>query len=287
MVWKDSKYDLNKWLKIKDKLHYIDSPQIMGVLNVTPDSFYRQSQNSSFDEAMQCVNQMVNAGVDLIDVGGVSTRPGADLLSTKQELRRVIPIIKAISDSFPELVISVDTFRAEVAYEAVTHGASIVNDVYGGRYDDAMFQTVAELGVPYVLMHSRGDAKDMQDKCSYEDVTLQVIDELSVKLKALEKLGVKDVIIDPGFGFAKTLSQNYQLFEHLEMLNVLASPLLIGISRKSMIYKLLNEDAESALNGTTVLNTVAALKKADFLRVHDVKEACEVKRIVEMLKIAN
>ena len=266
------------------KLHDFNCPMIMGVINVTPDSFYEDSRLENTAQIISKVEEMVSSGAQIIDIGGVSTRPGADLLSTQEELNRVLPVIKAIRSLYPDLLISIDTFRADVAREAVSIGANIINDVYGGKYDEQMFDTVAELQVPYILMHSRGDANNMQDLCEYMDVTQEVCLELSQSIALLRSKGVKDIIVDPGFGFAKNLSQNYELFQNLSLLTILDCPILLGISRKSMIYKLLNTDTQGALNGTSILNTVGIMKGASIIRVHDVKEANEVLQIISMMK---
>ena len=284
MEVKDNKYDLINGFKSHDKFYNLNSPLVMGVLNVTPDSFYEDSRKHNFEEAMSQISKMIGAGADIIDVGGVSTRPNADLLSNDEELKRVIPIIKEISQRYPEILISIDTFRADVAREAIFAGAHIINDVYGGRYDDKMFDTVAELDVPYVLMHSRGDAQNMQDLCDYKDVVMDVCNDLSQSIQLLRSKGVKDIIVDPGFGFAKSIEQNYELFEGLQFLKLLDCSLLVGVSRKSMIYKTLNTTASESLNGTTVLNTLGMLKGASIIRVHDVKEAVEVVQLIAALK---
>lgn len=281
---KDNKYDAKYMIKCADKLYELECPLIMGVLNITPDSFYEKSRMQDTPNWMEKVKNRVDAGAQIIDVGGVSTRPGADLLSSKEEIERIIPVIKSLRIEFPHLLISVDTFRADVAKKAVENGADIINDVYGGRYDDSMFDTVAELKVPYVLMHSRGEAKNMQDLCEYDDVVEEVVLELSESISQLRAKGVKDIIVDPGFGFAKNLEQNYELFKNLNLLEVLECPILIGVSRKSMIYKLFDSSPEKALNGTTVLNTIGLQNSAAIIRVHDVEEAFEARQIVEKMK---
>ncbi|WP_317133918.1 dihydropteroate synthase [Brumimicrobium oceani] len=255
----------------------------MGIINVTPDSFYKESRMGNSSQLMDEVTAMIDGGAHIIDVGGISTRPGADLMTNTEELSRVIPAIKEIREKFPKILISVDTFRADVAKQAVLVGANIINDVYGGRYDDKMFDTVAELQVPYILMHSRGDASNMKSLDNYNDVAADVCLELSENLWELRAKGVKDIIIDPGFGFAKNVEQNYELLKHLSVLNLLECPVLIGVSRKSMIYKLLNSSPQEALNGTSVLNTIGLVKNASIIRVHDVKEASEVAKIVRNL----
>ncbi|WP_107040355.1 dihydropteroate synthase [Brumimicrobium mesophilum] len=284
MVVKDNNYDSNSMLLNGDILYNFKCPIVMGIINITPDSFYEDSRSIDSTDILNQVRAMVSAGAQIVDVGGVSTRPGADLLSSDEELSRIIPIIKDIRSNFPTLMISVDTFRADVAKQAVLNGANIINDVYGGGFDDKMFDTVAELQVPYVLMHSRGNASNMQDLSVYDDVVEDVCRELSWKLQELRAKGVKDVIIDPGFGFAKNLNQNYELFKNLSLLQILDCPILVGISRKSMIYNLLRSNPKEALNGTSVLNTFGLLNNAAIIRVHDVEEADEVVQIVSKLK---
>lgn len=284
MKSKDNNYDLNNRFRYKDKLINLQNPLIMGILNVTSNSFFEKSRKSGLHEAIQHVEEMVRAGADIIDVGGISTRAKADLFNIDEELNRVIPVIKAIREKYPDLIISVDTFRSKVAYESVKAGADIVNDVYGGRYDEEMFDIVAELQVPYILMHSRGDSHNMQDLCHYDDVVEEVCFELSEQVEILKSKGVKDIILDPGFGFAKTLEQNFELLKNIHYLKVLGLPMLIGISRKSMIYKLFDFEPKDALNGTTVLNTFALLNDAKIIRVHDVKEAYQVKQLILKMK---
>ncbi|MCO5270016.1 MAG: dihydropteroate synthase [Brumimicrobium sp.] len=280
MEGKDTKYRLNKQIICKDNLIDLSFPLVMGVINVTPDSFYKGSRNDSVNTVLNRVKIMVDQGVDIIDVGGISTRSGADLMTEKEELERILPVIQEIRQKYPNLLVSIDTFRSSVAKQAVECGAHIINDVYGGRMDSKMFEVVAELNVPYILMHSRGDASNMQSLCYYEDVVQDVILELSKAIKNLRELGVKDVIIDPGFGFAKNLEQNYELMRGLSYLELLNCPLLVGISRKSMVYKFLECSPETALNGTTVLNTIALLNNTSIIRVHDVKEARETIKII-------
>lgn len=281
---KDNNYAVKNMLFRADKLYSFNSTLIMGIINVTPDSFYSESRGLNKSNLFEQVEDMVEAGAQILDVGGVSTRPGAVLLTTDEELKRVVPIIKEIRSAFPEILISIDTFRSKVAKAAVEAGANIVNDVYGGRYDDEMFDTVASLNVPYVLMHSRGDASNMQDLTTYDNLVEDVILELSKSIRELRRRNVKDIIIDPGFGFAKNMHQNYELMKHISCFNVLDCPLLIGVSRKSMIYKLFNSTPERALNGTSVLNTWAVGNNAAILRVHDPKEAREVVEIMQKIK---
>lgn len=252
----------------------------MGILNATPDSFFSGSRARELDRALQAAEEMLNAGADILDIGGQSTRPGAERISVDEERERVIPVIDAVASRFPEAMISVDTFYAAIAADAVTAGAGIVNDVSAGSIDGEMFQTVATLQVPYILMHMQGTPETMQQNPQYEDVVTDTIRMLSGKLEQLRLLGVADVWIDPGFGFGKTLEHNYQLVKRLEEFSVLDCPVLAGVSRKGMIWKLLGSSPDEALNGTTVVNTMALLNGATILRVHDVREAKEAVKIV-------
>lgn len=265
-----------KTLNLRGRLLHIERPQVMGILNVTPDSFFAQSRKPVREQALRQAELMLKQGADLLDVGGYSTRPGALHVSLEQELERVVPVVELLSQYFPQAIVSVDTFRARVAREAVEAGALLVNDVSGGTLDADMLATVGGLQVPYVLMHMKGTPQDMQQHAQYEDVLREVMDFFVQQLEAFYAAGGKDAILDPGFGFAKTPEQNYALLNQLEQLQLLECPLLVGVSRKSMIWKRLGITAEEALNGTTVLNTIAVLKGASFLRVHDVKEARQV-----------
>lgn len=255
----------------------------MAILNITPDSFYSSSRASSIDEALQKAENFVNAGAKFIDVGAYSSRSGAADVSETEETARVVPIIQALNQAFPETLISVDTFRASVAEKSIEAGAHIINDIAAGNLDEKMFETVAKLQVPYIMMHMKGTPQNMQDSPNYENVTKEVFSYFSEKIKTLTALGVKDIILDPGFGFAKTVDHNYELLKNMQMLNFFELPLLVGFSRKSMITKALNIKTEDALNGTTVLNTSALLKGANILRVHDVKEAVECVELVNRL----
>ncbi len=256
----------------------------MGILNVTPDSFFAGSRvnndRGTTNEVVDRAGQMLRDGATFLDIGGYSTRPGAPDISPGEESDRVLPAIEAIFCTWPDALISVDTFRADVARQAVEAGACMVNDVAGGTLDHAMFQTVAELGVPYVLMHLRGTPQTMQSLAKYDNLVTEVIDELGNQLAKLRALGHKDVILDPGFGFAKTPAHNFALLNQLESFRLFSEPLLVGISRKSTIWRTLGITADEALNGTTVLNTVALLKGASILRVHDVREAVEAVTLV-------
>jgi dihydropteroate synthase len=254
----------------------IDNPKIMGIVNVTPDSFYEGSRFNDTTSILRVVAKMINDGADIIDIGGQSTRPGSERISQDEELRRVLPALKLICKEFPDVVISIDTFYAKVATEAVETGACIVNDISAGRFDNNMLEVVGKLEVPYVCMHTLGTPDTMQQKPIYENVTREVLDFLIEKLEACRLSGIKDIIVDPGLGFGKTIRHNFELLKNLSVFRMLDKPILFGISRKSTIYKTLNTTAEYALNGTTSLNTIALMNGANILRVHDVKEAKEV-----------
>lgn len=262
-------------LNCKGRLVVIDSPIVMGILNITPDSFFAGSRIQEQDRLLQRAEGMIKDGAAILDIGGQSTRPASERVSEEEELQRVIPAIEAVHRSFPEQLISIDTFYASVAREAVAAGASLVNDVSAGSIDQDLLPTVAKLGVPYVLMHMLGDPQTMQQAPQYKNVTLEVFDALSFKMKTLQQSGIKDIIIDPGFGFGKTIPHNFQLLRELHFFQQLNKPLLIGLSRKATVYKTLQTTAEWALNGTTVLHTIALMNGAAILRVHDVKEARE------------
>ncbi len=272
-------------LNFKGRLAEYDHPAVMGILNVTPDSFYAGSRVTGSVELHRRVERMLAQGADIIDVGGYSSRPGADDVSPEEEMARVRRGVEAIRRVSADIPVSVDTFRADVARRAVLDwGADIINDISGGAIDSRMFPTVAELKVPYILMHMRGTPATMQTMTDYEDVTADVVAELSGLMHQLELAGVADIIIDPGFGFAKTLDQNYELMRHLPQLaQLLGKPVLVGISRKSMITKLLSVTADEALPGTVALNTFALLNGASVLRVHDVEAAVQAVRIVSRL----
>lgn len=260
-------------------------PKIMGVLNVTPDSFYDGGQYASEDVLLRQVEKMVGEGADIIDVGGYSSRPDADDVSELDERERVTKAINLIAKNFSGIIISVDTFRSSVAEAAVQAGASMINDIAGGDLDPQMFQTVARLKVPYIVMHMRGTPKTMKSESHYANLVKEVIAHLQQRILKLQALEVTDIIIDPGFGFAKTVEQNFTLLQNLEKFSILERPLLAGLSRKSMIWKTLQTDPAGALNGTTALNTIALLKGADILRVHDVKEAREVIKLFTSLQV--
>jgi len=283
---KDKKYFKSKnTIRYNGQLLSTERALVMGILNVTPDSFFDGGRFFDVDKAVGHAVSMIEQGADIIDVGACSTRPGADLLSAKIELDRLLPVLSALRKMFPDIVLSIDTFRAEVAETVVQQiGDVVINDISGGQLDEMMFETVARLKVPYVLMHMQGTPQNMQNKPSYSNVTKEVIKTLSEGVYRLHELGVSDVIIDPGFGFGKTLEHNYELFNHLDAFRFFELPLLVGVSRKSMIYKLLGHDSQHSLNGTTVLNTLALQAGASILRVHDVVAAVEAVSIYEKLK---
>ena len=268
-------------LNLRGRLLEIDHPLIMGILNVTPDSFYGGSRCPDTQHIESRVRQMIDEGADIIDIGAYSTRPGATEVSEAEELARLEKGMEVVRRLAPDAVVSVDTFRASVARSCVEQlGVDIVNDVAGGTLDDHMFKTVASLGVPYIVMHMRGTPATMQQLTDYSDVTADVLTYLARKVDELHQLGVADVIADPGFGFSKTVEQNYALMHGLEAFHALNVPLLVGISRKSMIFRLLGVTPADSLNGTTVLNTMALLRGAHILRVHDVRPAVEARAIV-------
>lgn len=270
-------------LNIKGSVRTFSQPLIMGILNVTPDSFYAGSQTTEESAIRERAAKILEEGADIIDIGGYSSRPNADEVPVEEEIRRVTKGIKAVRELSTDILISVDTFRSEVAKTAVTeYGADIINDISGGDLDPNMINVVPRLKVPYIIMHMRGNPGTMSRLTDYADVTGDVLRELSIKIEAFTHAGVNDIIIDPGFGFAKTLEQNYDMLSHLELFQVFELPVLVGISRKSMIYKALDTTPENALNGTTVINTIAMLNGASILRVHDVKEAVEARKIIQL-----
>ena len=272
-------------LNLRGKLYSLCEPKIMGILNVTPDSFYAESRTSDEEHIAARVQQLMDDGADMIDIGGYSSRPGADDVSPEEEMNRLRRGLRVVRHLYPEVPISVDTFRADVARMCVeAEGADIINDISGGMMDRQMFRTVARLGVPYILMHMQGTPDTMQQAPHYDNLRREVMLYFAERIDRLCQMGAKDIIVDPGFGFGKTLEHNYELFHHLDDFNLFNLPLLVGISRKSMIYKLLGGTPQTSLNGTTVLNTIALMKGVHILRVHDVKEAVEAKRIVMKMK---
>lgn len=273
----DTHFPINRYLRIRDKLVDLSIPKVMGIINLTPDSFYANSRNLCEKDLIIRVSSMIEDGADIIDLGGYSTRPGAKEVETTEEIDRVIPAIKAIRKEFPDLVLSLDTFRSKVAHEGIQEGVDIINDVSGGNLDDRMYETVGNSDVSYILMHMRGTPQTMQEFTSYEQpIFNEMIHYFSSAINKLNQAGCKDIIIDPGFGFSKTLEQNFEVLQLLDQYRILGHPILVGVSRKSMVYKKLGLDPENALNGTTALNAFSIFKGASFLRVHDVKEAKQI-----------
>lgn len=271
-------------INIKGNLIDLATPLIMGIVNVTPDSFYSGSRKQSEIEIVERVQQILDEGGTIIDIGGQSTAPTSTLHTPQEELKRIEPALAIIKREFPDVILSIDTFYAEVAKTAVEkYGVAIINDISGGQIDENMFPTVAALNVPYILMHMRGTPQTMQQFTHYDNFIEDIIFYFSEKIAHLNSLGVNDIIVDPGFGFSKTMEQNYELMAHLKYFHIFETPLLVGISRKSMTYKLLDTDAEGSLNGTTVLNTYALQSGANILRVHDVKQAVECVKLTAKL----
>ncbi len=266
-------------LNCKGKLLTLDSPIIMGIINITPDSFYKESRIQQMDGIMARTQQMITEGADIIDIGGQSTRPGSIRITAEDEAERVVPVVENIKQHFPDAIISVDTFYATVAQKAVAAGAAIINDISSGDMDPDMIETIARLQVPYICMHMKGTPDTMQQQPHYDDVVKEVLDYLILKVKTCTDAGIKDIIIDPGFGFGKNVTHNFRLLHSLSLFNMIERPLLVGLSRKSTISKILSVPAEEALNGTTVLNTIALMNGAKILRVHDVKAAREAVKL--------
>jgi dihydropteroate synthase len=283
---KDTFLNRKTTLNLKGELLDLTTPTVMGIVNITPDSFFSESRNSTIEAALLKTEKLLHEGAKFIDIGGYSSRPGAQEVSTAEEIDRVVPVIEAIHQSFPVAILSIDTFRGAVAKYSIGAGAHIINDISGGTLDEEMFGTAAALNVPYILMHMKGTPQNMQHSPVYENVTLEVVDYLVEKLAMLKKLGLKDIILDPGFGFAKNLQHNYKLLQEMEDLHIFGLPLLVGFSRKKMIQKTLGVSPQEALNGTTVLNTIALLKGAKILRVHDVKEARECITLIAQMQQA-
>jgi dihydropteroate synthase len=274
-----------KSLNINGYLLPLERPVVMGILNVTPDSFYGMSRKQSESAIHQRIAEILDEGGTIVDVGGYSSRPDAAEVSETEEMQRLTLALSCLKTHYPDVAVSVDTFRSEIARRAVEeYGAAIINDISGGSMDSRMFEAVAALRVPYILMHMRGTPQTMQQQTGYADMMEEIMLYFAEKLQTLQLLGVNDILIDPGFGFGKTLDQNYELMRALPEFAVFERPLLVGISRKSMIYKLLNNSPDECLNGTTALNTFALLNGADILRVHDVKAAVEAIKIIDKLK---
>jgi dihydropteroate synthase len=279
-------FAVRRTLNCKGRLLSLERPVVMGILNTTPDSFYDGGRHQNLDAALRQTEQMLSEGATIIDVGGMSSRSGAEQISIQEELRRVLPVTQAIAGRFPEAFISIDTVHAETAREAVAAGACMVNDISAGRLTEGMYETVAELEVPYILMHMQGRPETMQQQPQYEDVVREVLDFMIAEAGRLRAAGVKDILLDPGFGFGKTIAHNFQLLQNLHVMGILPYPVLAGISRKSMICRSLGIPPEEALNGTTALHVVALQQGARVLRVHDVAEAVQVIRLWELLQSA-
>ena len=271
-------------LNCKGKLVTAERPMLMGILNITPDSFYDGHLHNSETEILNLAGKMIADGADILDIGGQSSRPGSLRIPVEEELNRVIPAIRALHKRFPETLLSIDTYQSEVAKAAVAEGVHIVNDISAGEMDAAMINVVAELGVPYICMHMKGRPENMHESPAYDDVTREVLDYFIAKVEVCKTAGIQDIIIDPGFGFGKTISHNFRLLKDLASFKMLGYPILAGLSRKSTIYKTLKVTAAEALNGTTVLNTLALQNGADIVRVHDVKEAREAILLMEAYK---
>ena len=270
-------------INIKGTLLDLTKPKIMGILNITPDSFFDGGEYNSEDKILNQVEKMLSEGADIIDIGGHSSRPGAEKLTIKKETERVIPIIKLIAEKFKNVIISVDTFRSEIARKAIEAGASVINDISGGDLDKKMYEVAGELKVPYIIMHMKGVPSNMQNDTEYDNVIFDIIKNLSYKIDLAKKAGVLDIIIDPGFGFGKSLKDNFKILKNLSSFKQLNQPIMVGLSRKSMIYKLLESSANDALNGTTCLNSISLNNGANIIRVHDVKEAKEAVKLIEFM----
>ncbi len=269
-----------KYINCKGKLVNLEKPAVMGILNITNDSFFDGGKHNSVDNALFQTEKMLNEGATFIDVGAQSTRPGADMIGQEAELKAAIPVIEKLVKKFPEIIISIDTFRAEVAKQAIAAGASMINDVSGGEDDPKMFETVINLKVPYILMHKQGDYKTMHHNPTYQNVVTDIMNYFIPKVEYLKQNGVADLILDLGFGFGKNLEHNYELLIKMDRFKIFELPILVGVSRKKMIQNIIEADAQQALNGTTVVNTIALMKGAKILRVHDVKEAVEAVKIM-------
>ena len=273
------------YINVNGRLMDLSEPQVMGILNVTPDSFYAGSRSETEKDIVQRLHQIISEGASIIDIGGYSSRQNAEHISVEEEMSRLRNGLEIIRKHHPDAVVSVDTFRADIAKMCVEeYGVAIINDISAGQMDKTMFPTIAQLGIPYIIMHMKGTPQDMQTNPTYAHFLKEIFYYFSEKVQKLRDLGVKDIIIDPGFGFGKTLEHNYELMNHLEEFSLFELPLLVGVSRKSMIYKLLGTTPEEALNGTTALHTIALLKGTNILRVHDVKEAVESIKIVQKMK---
>ncbi|GGK19394.1 dihydropteroate synthase [Yeosuana aromativorans] len=274
-------------INCKGSLIDVSSPKVMGILNITPDSFYDGGKYRDESVVMNHVKQMLDEGANFIDVGAYSSKPNADFVSDDDELKRILPVVSSILKEFPDVLLSIDTFRSQVAKACIEMGAAMINDISAGTLDKNMLKTVADLRAPYIMMHMKGTPQTMQQLTDYDNLTKDILFYFSERIATARQLGIIDIIVDPGFGFAKTREQNYELLNQLELFNMLELPVLVGVSRKSMIYKTLGITAKESLNGTSVLNTIALQKGASILRVHDVKEAVECIKLVQSLNPKN
>ncbi|MGB7843369.1 MAG: dihydropteroate synthase [Salinimicrobium sp.] len=272
------------YINCRGRLIDLETPKVMGILNLTPDSFYDGGRNTSAEKYLARTRAMLEEGATFIDLGAYSSRPGATHISEEEELKRLLPVVELLVEEFPGIILSIDTFRSGIARKAVEAGAAMINDISAGGLDKNMMETVAELQVPYIMMHMRGNPKTMKDLNIYDDLVQDILFYFSEKISQARDLGINDLIIDPGFGFSKNIAQNFELLNKLELFKNLDLPLLSGLSRKSLIYKIFNTTPDEALNGTTVLNTVSIMKGANILRVHDVKEAVECVKLTQRLK---
>lgn len=270
-------------INCKGQIIDLTTPKIMGILNITPNSFYDGGKYSLEKNAISKVDKMLKEGATFIDIGAYSSKPNAEFVSEEEELKRIIPVVKTLIKEFPETLLSIDTFRSSVAQECINNGAALINDISAGNLDEKMMEVIASNNVPYIMMHLRGTPQTMQNQTNYKHIINEIITYFSDKISKARNLGIHDLIIDPGFGFSKTTDQNFEILSNLELFKMLDLPILTGISRKSMIYKTLDTNPEEALNGTTVLNTIAITKGANILRVHDVKEAIECVKLYEKL----
>ena len=270
-------------INCKGQLIDLSNPKVMGILNITQNSFFDGGKWNSFEKILSHVEQMLNDGATFIDVGAYSSKPNAEFISEEQEIAQIVPVIRLLLEKFPNILISIDTFRAKVAEACIMEGAAIINDISAGNLDGQMLPTIAKLQVPYIMMHMRGNPQTMQSLTDYENLIKEVLFYFSEKIAEARTLGINDIMVDPGYGFSKTLEQNYELMQQSELLQLLELPILVGVSRKSMIYKALDTTADNSLNGTTFLNAIALTKGASILRVHDVKEAVEAVKLFGFL----
>lgn len=281
---KDTFFCPKRTLNLRGKIMNLSSPIVMGIINITPDSFYDGGKFQSTWQVVKHAEQLLSEGAAILDLGAASTRPGAGLVTAAEEKERLLPVVKGILRRFPEAILSIDTYNSETAIMAIEEGAHIINDISAGNIDPAMFDTIARLQVPYIMMHMQGTPANMQQNPVYKDLIKEISAFFAERINRLNQMGVNDIIIDPGFGFGKTIEHNYQLLNQLDFFRIFDLPLLVGVSRKSMVNRVLGTTPDEALNGTTVLNTIAIQKGANILRVHDVSQAMEAVKIVEMLK---